>query len=133
MALSDSLRLVVVTPEKPVINQVVRGVQFPLADGMMGVLPGRAPLIGRLGFDELVLLEDAGESRYFIDGGFVQIADNVVTILTGSCRPLASLKRSEAEAALSVANARKATSDAEIEARQRDQDRARRMLALASA
>ncbi|QDV29071.1 ATP synthase epsilon chain, sodium ion specific [Planctopirus ephydatiae] len=131
MALGDSLRLTVVTPEKPVIDQVVRSVQFPLADGMTGVLPGRAPLIGRLGYDELVFIDDSGESRYFVDGGFVQIAQNVVTILTSSCRPLASLNRNEASKALEAALAQKAVSDSEFSQRQKEQDRARRMLALA--
>ncbi len=131
MALGDSLRLTVVTPEKPVIDQAVRSVQFPLADGMTGVLPGRAPLIGRLGYDELVFIDDSGESRYFVDGGFVQIAQNVVTILTSSCRPVSSLTRDEASKVLDAALARKATSDNEVSQRQKDQNRARRMLALA--
>ncbi len=131
MALGDSLRLTVVTPEKPVIDQVVRSVQFPLADGMTGVLPGRAPLIGRLGYDELIFIDDSGESRYFVDGGFVQIAQNVVTILTSSCRPVSSLTRDEASKVLDAALSRKATSDNEVSQRQKDQNRARRMMALA--
>lgn len=131
MALGDSLRLTVVTPEKPVIDQVVRSVQFPLTDGMTGVLPGRAPLIGRLGYDELIFIDDSGESRYFVDGGFVQIAQNVVTILTSSCRPVSSLTRDEASKVLDAALSRKATSDNEVSQRQKDQNRARRMMALA--
>ncbi len=50
-------------------------------DGELGILKGRAPLIGRLGFGQLRLSNDAND-RYFIDGGFVQVENDVVSILT---------------------------------------------------
>jgi F-type H+-transporting ATPase subunit epsilon len=48
----------------------------------MGVLPGRVPLVGRLGYGELKITQAAGEEYYYIDGGFVQIKGRVVTLLT---------------------------------------------------
>src|SRR6478752_6404320 len=78
-----SLRLVLVTPETTLVDEPVTALRFPLYDGQIGVLPGRAPLIGRLGYGELKLTRtDGSESSYFIDGGFVQVKDNVVSLLT---------------------------------------------------
>ena len=47
------LQVVVVTPEKTLLDETVDFVALPLYDGELGVLPGRAPLIGRLGYGEL--------------------------------------------------------------------------------
>ncbi len=47
------LQCVVVTPEKTLFDDWVDFVALPLFDGELGVMPGRAPLIGRLGFGEL--------------------------------------------------------------------------------
>ena len=68
------LQLVVVTPETTLVDEPVAGLRFPLFDGSAGVLPGRAPLVGRLGAGELNLTAKGGGHRsYFVDGGFVQI------------------------------------------------------------
>ena len=50
---SRTVQCVVVTPERAVLDEAVDFVALPMYDGELGVLPGRAPLIGRLGFGEL--------------------------------------------------------------------------------
>ena len=49
----DRLQCVVVTPERTLLDELVDFVALPLYDGELGVLPGRSPLIGRLGYGEL--------------------------------------------------------------------------------
>src|SRR3954453_19481850 len=44
------LQCVVVTPEKTLLDETVDFVALPLFDGELGVLPGRSPLLGRLGY-----------------------------------------------------------------------------------
>ena len=56
------LQCVVVTPERTLFDEVVEFVALPLYDGELGVLPGRAPLIGRLGFGEL-RIRDGGATQ----------------------------------------------------------------------
>ncbi len=51
--LGDRLQCVVVTPERTLFDELVEFVALPLYDGELGVLPGRTPLIGRLGYGEL--------------------------------------------------------------------------------
>lgn len=82
-----SLQCVVVTPEKTLMDETVDFVALPLYDGELGVLPGRAPLIGRLGYGELRTRLGGQIQRYFVDGGFAQIRDDVVTVLTNRALP----------------------------------------------
>ena len=82
---------IVVTPEKTALQEQVDFVALPLYDGEMGVAPGRAPLIGRLGYGELRLRTGDKISRYYIDGGFVQAADDVVSVLTNRAVPASNV------------------------------------------
>jgi F-type H+-transporting ATPase subunit epsilon len=77
-----SLQCVVVTPERAVLDEAVDFVALPMYDGELGVLPGRAPLIGRLGYGELRTRKGEVTRRFFVDGGFAQVRANVVTVLT---------------------------------------------------
>jgi F-type H+-transporting ATPase subunit epsilon len=126
------LRLVLVTPETTLVDEPVSALRFPLFDGQIGVLPGRSPLIGRLGFGELNITHvDGGHASYFIDGGFVQVKHNIVSILTDRALTREQIDAAAAREKLKEAVARVAHSDAESKARFRDQERARQMIALA--
>jgi F-type H+-transporting ATPase subunit epsilon len=81
-ATAKTLQCIVVTPERAVLDQPADFVALPMYDGELGVLPGRAPLIGRLGSGELRLRHGGTSDRYFIDGGFAQVRNNQVTVLT---------------------------------------------------
>ncbi|MHC5541186.1 ATP synthase F1 subunit epsilon, partial [Singulisphaera rosea] len=88
---SHRLQCVVVTPERTLFDDVVEFVVLPLYDGELGILPGRSPLIGRLGFGELRTKEAGDTKRYFIDGGFAQVRDDIVTVLTNRAIPAAQI------------------------------------------
>ncbi len=98
-----ALRCVVVTPERTELDREAEYVSLPMIDGELGVLKGRAPLIGRLGYGTLRLQTAAGPERYFVDGGFAHVEDNVVNVLTGRAIPVDLLNGDEARAALEAA------------------------------
>ena len=50
---TTGFNVVVVTPERTLFDELVEFVALPLFDGELGILPGRSPMIGRLGFGEL--------------------------------------------------------------------------------
>lgn len=129
--MADQLQLVVVTPEKPLLDEPVSALRFPLYDGQIGVLPGRAPLVGRLGYGELVVTTPSGDKSYYIDGGFVQITGSVVSLLTHRAIPVAEVDKSEAEELLQKSAELPTLTDAEYDVKIREQERARRMLDLA--
>jgi F-type H+-transporting ATPase subunit epsilon len=121
----DRLQCVVVTPERTLFDAVVQFVALPLYDGELGILPGRSPLIGRLGFGELRTRTDGNTQRYFVDGGFAQVRDNVVTILTNRAVPAAQIDTEQAARELEVAQARHATTEFEQAEKTRAVARAR--------
>lgn len=129
----DKLRLVIVTPERTLLDEPASALRFPLYDGSIGILPGRLPLIGRLGTGELKVTTDSGEKSYFIDGGFVQVLGPTVSLLTHRAMPVENLSVAEAEKQLAAAQSRTAHTDEEFNAKLMDQQRARNMLSLAHA
>lgn len=129
--MAENLRLVVVTPETTVLDETVRSLRFPMYDGMIGVLPGRTPLVGRLGYGELTFETDKGEREFYIDGGFVQIKAGTVSLLTNRAVAADKISVSDAEDQLAKARAVVAKNEIEAEQKERDQVRARRMIAVA--
>jgi F-type H+-transporting ATPase subunit epsilon len=113
------LRVVVVTPEQTVLDAATDFVALPLYDGELGVAPGHAPMIGRLGYGELRIGHEPHAQKFYIDGGFVQVADNVVSVLTNRAIPAAKLDPPALEAALQAAVEQKAAGDEQINRRER--------------
>jgi F-type H+-transporting ATPase subunit epsilon len=131
MPTHQGLRIVLVTPETTLLDEPVEALRFPLYDGQIGILPGRAPLVGRLGYGELRITTVAGIKSYFVDGGFVQVKQGVVSLLTDRAQVAASLDPRQAEGELEVARQRHPRTDAEFAEKDKDLLRARRKLALA--
>ena len=75
---------VVVTPEKTELDTVCDSLVLPLFDGELGIQPGRAPMVGRLGFGILKIRTGTSVVEWFVDGGFVQVTRDGVNILTDS-------------------------------------------------
>jgi F-type H+-transporting ATPase subunit epsilon len=130
MSSVEKLRLVIVTPERTLLDEPVSALRFPLYDGDIGILPGRLPLIGRLGVGELKLTSSSGERHFFIDGGFAQVQGSTVSLLTHRAIPVEDLVEAEAEKQLNAAKVRVARTDDEVKLKLADQQRARRMLSL---
>src|SRR4051794_21089836 len=112
-SVSDRLKCVVVTPERTLFDEPVDFVALPLYDGEIGIAPGRAPLIGRLGYGEMRTNVGGATNRYFLDGGFAQVRDNVVTVLTNRALPAAQIDAVAAAAELERAKAATATNEME--------------------
>src|SRR5436190_5828424 len=100
-----TLQCVVVTPERTVLDTTVDSVVLPMYDGELGVLPGRAALIGRLGPGELRTRRGPDTARFFVDGGFAQIHNNIVTVLTPRAMKAEEINAVAAEEALEAAKA----------------------------
>ena len=129
--MASELQLVLVTPETTLLDEPVSSLQFPLYDGQIGILPGRAPMVGRLGYGELRIRDASGERSYFVDGGFVQVKGPVVSILTNRSIPVSDVDAADAEQQLNDANALNATSEDEFTTKEREVERARRLVTLA--
>jgi F-type H+-transporting ATPase subunit epsilon len=120
------LRCVVVTPERALLDEQVDFVALPMYDGELGVLPGRAALIGRLGPGELRTRQGQDTRRFYVDGGFAQVRNNIVTVLTPRALKANEINQAAAEQALEAARA----STAGAEERLKAEARARAQLRL---
>jgi F-type H+-transporting ATPase subunit epsilon len=125
------LRCVVVTPEKAVLEQEASFVAVPLYDGELGVAPGRTPLIGRLGYGELRLRDNGRVTRLYVEGGFVEVAGNVVSVLTRRAIPASEIDAAALEESVRDAVRRPVTSPEAMDARDRLLTQARAQLRVA--
>ena len=80
--MSDSLKVSVISPERVLFEGTARGVIAPAFDGEMGILPMHAPLMTLLGKGTLRLDTTEGEKHFGIEGGFLQIIDDQVRVVT---------------------------------------------------
>jgi F-type H+-transporting ATPase subunit epsilon len=129
---AGTLQCIVVTPETTVLDTPAEFVALPLFDGEAGIAPGRAPLIGRLGYGELRVRTGGNTRRYYVDGGFVQVADNVVSVLTNRAIPAEKVDTAAASEQLSAALARHAAGREEMAIRERQVSQARGQLRVAA-
>ena len=80
--MSDALKVSVISPEKVLFEGSARSVSAPAFDGEMGILPMHAPLMTLLGKGTLRLGTAEGERRFDVEGGFLQVVDNQVRVVT---------------------------------------------------
>jgi F-type H+-transporting ATPase subunit epsilon len=128
------LQCIVVTPEKTILDQPADFVALPLFDGEIGLAPGRSPMIGRLGAGEMrILHKDKGQTaRYYVEGGFVEVVDNVVSVLTNRAVRAEDLVEEVARDHLAAARERPARSPELMEIRDRLVSQARAELRVAT-
>jgi F-type H+-transporting ATPase subunit epsilon len=140
---STTFRCQLITPAASVLDENVTYASVPAWDGLFGVLPGRAPMVAKLGLGELQLrFPDKGSAKggsrsFLIEDGFVQMVDNKLTILASRAFPTESIAASDAKAELAAAESKKPTGTGEALARaqaiiEADKARARMKVRLAS-
>lgn len=99
----SSLQCVVVTPEQTELDVRAESVTLPMFDGELGILKGHSPLVGRLGYGVLRVRSEGQLNNYFVEGGFVQVAENVVSVLTDKLIAMSEINQSTADAAMKEA------------------------------
>ena len=126
-----SITCVVVTPEATSLEQQADYVVVPMFDGEKGIAPGHSPMIGRLGYGEMRVKQGGTVDRYYVDGGFVQVEGNVVSVLTGRMVPATELDEEVAAEQLRTAGKRPANSPELMDIRDRAIEQARAQLRVA--
>lgn len=78
------MKVSVISPEKTIFEGDADSIVVPAWDGQLGVMRGHAPMLALLGQGEMRVATGGGEQRFQINGGFMQVADDVVTVLSES-------------------------------------------------
>ena len=79
---TGGLHVIVISPEKTVYDGQAESVVAPAWDGEVGILRNHAPMMALLGAGQMRVTSGGSVSRFRVEGGFLQVADNVVTILS---------------------------------------------------
>ena len=102
MALSVEL----VSPERILYSGAARVVICRTTEGEIAFLNGHAPFIGALGIGAVTLgLEEGGEEKVAVHGGFVEVRDNKVTLLSDVAELASQIDVPRARAALESSEA----------------------------
>jgi len=74
------LTVTVISPEAVLFQGETDSVVAPAFDGELGILTGHAPMMTLLGKGTLRI--GGGERRFLIEGGFLQVVENQVRVVT---------------------------------------------------
>jgi|YNPNPStandDraft_1061719.scaffolds.fasta_scaffold16984_2 F-type H+-transporting ATPase subunit epsilon len=80
---AQELLLSILTPEELLYEGLVRWVQVPLEDGLIGIWPGHAPLVGAVGAGEVRYATAEAEGRVPVEGGVLRVDAERCVVLVG--------------------------------------------------
>jgi F-type H+-transporting ATPase subunit epsilon len=75
------VKVSVISPEGSVFDGEAESVVVPAWDGEVGIMKGHAPMLVLLG-EGVMRINGAGGQQFKISGGFMQVVDDVVTVLS---------------------------------------------------
>jgi F-type H+-transporting ATPase subunit epsilon len=99
MAARNTLHVEVVTAERELYNGEADLVSAPGAAGRLGILPSHAPLLTVLAPGALEIKLNGAEEPIFVSGGFLEVFENVVTVLADSAEHAEEIDQARAEEA----------------------------------
>jgi F-type H+-transporting ATPase subunit epsilon len=76
------LTVSVISPEAVLFEGTTESVVAPAFDGQVGILTGHAPMVTLLGAGELRLGAEGSGRRFHVEGGFLQVVDDTVRVVT---------------------------------------------------
>jgi F-type H+-transporting ATPase subunit epsilon len=76
------LNVSVISPEAVLYQGTTDSVVAPAFDGDVGILTGHAPMMALLGKGVLRLGAGGSGQRFNVEGGFLQVVDNNVRVVT---------------------------------------------------
>ena len=79
--MDDKLAFTLVSPERELFHGDVDQVVVPGSEGEFGVLPKHAPFMSTIKPGALRILNNGGEQRIFVNGGFADVTPDGLTVL----------------------------------------------------
>jgi F-type H+-transporting ATPase subunit epsilon len=108
--------LTIVTPERVVFEDKVISLVAPGSEGYLGVLTDHAPLITALIPGKLTVKDKEGKEQIFcVSGGFLEVSNNIATVLADAVETPVEIDVDRARAALDRAKERLQTKNPEID------------------
>jgi F-type H+-transporting ATPase subunit epsilon len=101
-----TLKLEIITPEATTFSENVDMVTLPGVEGEMGIYPQHVPLMTEVVPGEVIVRQGSREFSLVIGGGFAEITDIRVAILTDMAIKADDVDEAKAEEARQAAEAR---------------------------
>ena len=117
MATRNTLHVEVVTAERELYNGEADSVNVQGSEGRLGILPRHAALLTMLAPGELTIKLGGAEEPLFVSGGFLEVSNNVVSVLADTAEHAEEIDQARAEEARRRAQER-------LEQTQNDSERA---------
>jgi F-type H+-transporting ATPase subunit epsilon len=76
------MRVTIIAPDRSVYDGDATSLVAPAFDGQVGILPRHAAFMTLLGRGRLVVRRGAETSTFTVRGGFLQVRDDVVRVVT---------------------------------------------------
>ncbi|MGA9835774.1 MAG: ATP synthase F1 subunit epsilon [Gemmatimonadaceae bacterium] len=76
------LTVSVISPDAVLFEGTTDSVVAPAFDGQLGILTGHAPMMTLLGKGELRVGDGADAKRFMVEGGFLQVVENRIRVVT---------------------------------------------------
>ena len=88
--MANDLHVELVAVEERVWTGEVEMVLARTTEGELGIMPHHAPLLGQLAEPGQVIprIADGEDLEYTVDGGFLSVTEEGVTILAETCEPV---------------------------------------------
>ena len=91
--MSEQFTLEIISPDRSILKSEAIEVTIPSFEGQMGILKDHIPLITFLRPGLLIIKENTGEKKFFIEDGTVEFSNNNLLILTSTAKSLDSLDK----------------------------------------
>lgn len=76
-----NIQLEIVTPTKLILKEEIDQLTVPTTTGEITILPNHIPLLTRVQVGEMTIKKGAKTSHFAITGGFLEVKDNVISLL----------------------------------------------------
>jgi len=113
--MANPITLRVITPDMVALDATVDSVVLPGLDGQLGVLAGHATMVTALDLGELRYKEGGQEHSMFVSGGFAEVRDNTLRVVTEAGENVRDIDATRAQAAEERARQRLEVGDEEID------------------
>lgn len=94
-----TLKLEVITPERVALQDESTSVIVPGVDGELGIWPNHAPLLAGLKPGVISYKTASGTEKLVVSGGFVEIANNTISVIAPAAEKSTEIDFARAEEA----------------------------------
>ena len=91
--MSENFAVEIISPDKSILKSEAAEVIIPSYEGQMGILKDHIPLITFLRPGLIIIRENNGEKKFFIEDGTVEFSNNSLLILTSTAKSVDSLEK----------------------------------------